>query len=103
VEADDPAFTNDTQNALRLALQVDPNDVFAWGLSAKSYAIDNQPGMSAYAAAERALLMRQFGEVVRYTRKAEEILPTGTPVWLRLQDLKAVARNYMEDQRQRRR
>lgn len=103
VEADDPAFTKDTQNALRLALQVDPNDVFAWGLSAKSYAIDNQPGMSAYAAAERALLMGQFGEVVKYTRKAEEILPTGTPVWVRLQDLKAVARNYMEDQRQRRR
>lgn len=103
VESGDPAFAKETQNALRSALQVDPNDVFAWGLSAKSYAINDEPGMSAYAAAERALLMGEFGEVVRYTRKAEEELPTGTPVWVRLQDLKTVARNYMEDQRQRRR
>lgn len=103
VESGDPKYVPETQNALRVALQEDPNDVFAWQLSAKSYALNNQPGLSAYAAAERAFLMGQLGEVMRYVRKAEEVLPTGTPLWVRLQDLKAVARNYMEDQRQRRR
>ncbi|MDG2243835.1 MAG: M48 family metalloprotease [Rhodospirillaceae bacterium] len=103
VESGDPAFTQETQDALRIALQVDPNDIFAWNLSAKSYAINNQLGMSAYAAAERALLLGQFGDVVRFTLKAEEELPTGTPIWVRLQDLKTVARNYIEDQRNRRR
>ena len=103
VESGDPAFVRETQDALRIALQVDPNDVFAWGLSAKSYAINEQLGMSAYAAAERALLLGQFGDVVRFSRKAEDELPTGTPIWVRLQDLKTVARNYMEDQRNRRR
>ena len=103
VESGDPAFTRETQDALRIALQIDPNDIFAWDLSAKSYAINDQLGLSAYAAAERALLLGQFGDVVRFTRKAEEELPTGTPIWVRLQDLKTVARNYIEDQRNRRR
>ena len=103
VESGDPAFVEETQNALRVALQEDPTDIFAWNLSAKSYAINDQPGLSSYAAAERALLLGQFGEVIRHTGKAEEYLPTGTPVWVRLQDIKTVARNYMEDQRNKRR
>lgn len=103
VEAGDPQYVQETQNALRTALQEDPNDLFAWQLSAKSYAINDQPGLSAYAAAERAFLMGQLGEVMRYVRKAEEVLPTGTPLWVRLQDLKTIARNYMEEQRNRRR
>ncbi len=103
VESGDPTYASATQDALRIALQEDPTDVFAWNLSAKSYAINDQPGLSAYAAAERALLLGQFGDVVRYTRKAESDLVTGTPVWVRLQDIKVVARNYMEDMRDRRR
>ena len=103
VESGDPAYVVETQNALRIALQEDPNDIFAWDLSAKSYAINDQPGLSAYAAAERALLLGQFGEVVRFARKAEEELVTGTPAWVRLQDIKAVTRNYMDDMRSRNR
>jgi predicted Zn-dependent protease len=103
VESGNPAFVKETQDALRVALQVDPTDIFAWGLSAKSYAIDNQPGMSAYAASERALLLGQFADVIRYTRKAEDVLPSGTPTWVRLQDIKTVARNYMEDRQKQRR
>ena len=103
VESGDPTYVEDTQNALRIALQEDPQDVFAWDLSAKSYSINNQPGLSAYAAAERALLLGQFGDVVRYSRKAESELVTGTPVWVRLQDIKTVARNYVEDMKGRNR
>ncbi len=103
VESGDPTYVEETQNALRIALQEDPQDVFAWDLSAKSYSINNQQGLSAYAAAERALLLGQFGDVVRYSMKAEAELVTGTPVWVRLQDIKTVARNYMEDMRERNR
>lgn len=101
VESGDPSYVEETQAALRIALQEDPFDVFAWDLSAKSYAINNQPGLSAYAAAERALLLGQLGEVVRYAQKAEKELATGTPAWVRLQDIKTVARNYMEEMRER--
>jgi predicted Zn-dependent protease len=103
VESGDPKYVDETQNALRIALQRDPTDIFAWDLSAKSYAINNQAGMSAYAAAERALLTGQLGEVVRYVRRAEEEIPSGTPIWVRLQDIKAVTRNYMDEMQNRRR
>jgi len=103
VESNDPKYVRETQDALRIALQRDPMDVFAWDLSAKSYAINDQPGLSAYAAAERALLMGQLGEVMRYVRKAEEEIPSGTPIWVRLQDIKSVTRNYMDEMRERHR
>lgn len=103
VESGDPQYVKETQDALRVALQQDPTDAFAWDLSAKSYAINGQEGLSAYAAAERALLYGQLGEVVRYVRKAEEEIPSGTPIWVRIQDIKAVTRNYMEEMRDRRR
>ena len=103
VESGDPQYVTETQDALRIALQEDPTNVFAWDLSAKSYAINDQPGLSAYAASERALLMGQLGDVVRYTRRAEAELPTGTPIWVRLQDIKAVARNYIEEMQSKKR
>ena len=103
VETGNPIYVPETQSALRIALQEDPTDVFAWDLSAKSYAINNQPGLSAFAAAERALLLGQIGEVIRYSRKAEAELVTGTPIWVRLQDIKAVARNQLEEMRGRER
>ncbi|MFL2771616.1 MAG: M48 family metalloprotease [Rhodospirillaceae bacterium] len=96
-------YVTETQNALRVALHTDPYNIFAWELSAKSYALSDQPGLSAYAAAERALLSGQLSEVVRFAQKAEQDLPRGTPIWVRLQDLKAVTRNYIEDMRDNKR
>lgn len=97
VETGDPAFAKEAQNALAKALREDPEDPFAWDLAAKSYLQSNQPGLSAYAAAERALLMGQFGDVVRYSRDAEKLLDKGTPTWYRLQDIKVTAQNYLQD------
>jgi len=105
VESGDPVYMKETQEALRIALQEDSTNIFAWDLSAKSYAIADEPGMSAYAAAERAFIIGQFGEVARHANKAEELLERGTPMWVRLQDLKLSAKSYMKEiiERQRKR
>jgi predicted Zn-dependent protease len=103
VETGDPAYAKEAQEALAAALRQDPEDTFAWDLAAKSYLLSNQPGMSAYAAAERALLTGEFGDVVRYSREAEKLLEKDTPTWYRLQDIKVTAQNSLQTMMEKRR
>ena len=88
---------------MKRALLIDPEDSNAWDLLARSYSQNDQPGLSAYAASERAILLGQFGDVVRYSNQAEKLLEKGTPTWYRLQDIKILAQNYMRDMRNNRR
>jgi predicted Zn-dependent protease len=103
VESGDPAYQSEAQAALTKALRQDPDDPFAWDLLAKSYLANDQAGLSAYAASERALLTGQFGDVVRYSREAEKYLEKGTPTWYRLQDIKVTAQNYLQEMLEKRR
>ena len=103
VETADPASAKEAQAALQKALANDPEDPFAWDLAAKSYLQSDQPGLSAYAAAERALLVGEFGDVVRYSRESERLLEKGTPTWYRLQDIKVSAQNSLQELMERRR
>jgi predicted Zn-dependent protease len=103
VEANDPAYEQETEKSLKHALQLQPENTDAWDLLASSYAQNDKTGLSAYAAAERAVLTGQFGDVVRYTAQAEKLLEKDTPTWYRLQDIKITAQNSMREMRERRR
>ena len=88
---------------LKHALLLDAENPEAWDLLATAYDRDSNPGMSAYAAAERAMLTGQFGDVARYSNQAEKLLEKDTPTWYRLQDIKVVAQNALRDMKERRR
>lgn len=103
IETGNPDHAKETQATLEAALRKDPDDAFAWDLMAKSYLISGDKGMSGYAAAERALLTGDFGNVVRYTQEAEQFLEKGTPTWYRLQDIKITAQNYLQEFMEKRR
>ena len=95
------AYAEEAQAALRRALTIDRENPGAWDMLARSYAYDDNLGMSAYAAAERAILLGQFQEVRRYTMEAEKYVERDTPTWHRLQDIKIAAENYKEDMKRR--
>ncbi len=103
VESGKPEYAGEAQDALKRALIIDPENPSAWDMLARSYAQNDQLGLSAYAASERAILLGQFGDVARYSNQAEKLLEKGTPTWYRLQDIKILAQNYMRDMRDRRR
>jgi predicted Zn-dependent protease len=103
VESGNPDHAKEAQIMLSDALRYDPNDPWAWDLAAKSYLLSGDTGMSAYAAAERALLTGDFDSVVRYSREAEDKLEKGTPTWYRLQDIKVTAQNYLQEFMEKRR
>jgi predicted Zn-dependent protease len=88
---------------LKRALVLDPENPTAWDLLARSYAQNKEEGLSAYAAAERAILLGQFGDVARYAMQADKLLEKDTPTWYRLQDIKIMAQNYIRDMKDRRR
>jgi predicted Zn-dependent protease len=97
VESGNPAYAEEAQRALKTALASDSEDPFAWDLLAKSYLQSNDPGMSAYAASERALLLGQYEDVIRYTNEADKELKKGTPTWYRLQDIRVTAQNQLRE------
>ena len=102
VESGKPEYGPEAQMALKHALAINPEDPGAWDMLARSYAQNDQTGLSAYAAAERAILLGQFGDVARYCNQAEKLLEKDTPTWYRLQDIKILAQNNMRDMRKRR-
>ena len=103
VESNKPEYAAEAQGALKHALSIDPENPYAWDMLARSYAQNNDVGMSAYAAAEKAALLGEFGEVARYCLQAEKLLEKDTPTWYRLQDIKVQAQNSIREMRRKRR
>lgn len=103
VESGDLAYSAEAEETLKRSAALDPENAYTWDLLARSYSLAGNQGMSAYAAAEKAILIGQFGDVARYTLQADKLLEKGTPTWYRLQDIKIVAQNYMREMKERRR
>lgn len=103
IENGNPAYADETEEALKRSVALEGDNPGTWDLMARGYALAGNQGMSAYAAAEKAILIGQFGDVARYTLQADKLLEKGTPTWYRLQDIKIVAQNYMRDMKERRR
>lgn len=102
-ESGDLAYAGEAQAALQRSTALKPENPYTWDLLARSYALAGNQGMSAYAAAEKAILTGQFGDVARYSMQADKLLEKGTPTWYRLQDIKIAAQNHMRDMKERRR
>ncbi len=103
VESGKPEYAAEGQAALKRALAIKPDSPDTWDMLARSYAQNGQTGLSAYAAAERAILTGEFGDVARYSNQAEKLLEKDTPTWYRLQDIKVLAQNYLREMRDKRR
>jgi predicted Zn-dependent protease len=103
VESGDLSYAKEAEETLQRSAALDPENAYTWDLLARSYALVGNQGLSAYAAAEKAILIGQFGDVARYTMQADKLLEKGTPTWYRLQDIKITAQNHMRDMKERRR
>lgn len=103
IESANPTYAAEAQETLKRSAALDPENAYTWDLMARGYALYGDQGMSAYAAAEKAMLIGQFGDVARYTMQADKLLEKGTPTWYRLQDIKITAQNHMREMKERRR
>jgi predicted Zn-dependent protease len=97
IVSDDPDAIKDAIENLKLATHQEPDNAEAWLQlsSAYSHLSDNDPKAEA-ALAEYSLLAGKFAEAIFHADRAGKALPKGSPVQLRMEDLKAAAEQERE-------
>lgn len=91
VELDDPKLEREAVGNLDAALQREPESSFAWRLLSITYGRANNMGMASYAMAEHAMLTGNPEEAAYHAGRSLTLLPKGSPVTLRAQDIQASA------------
>jgi predicted Zn-dependent protease len=91
LEFDDPKMTKAAIANLELARRHESDNGGLWRLLTIAYGRDGQLGMAALAQAERAFLQNRKAEARAHAERAERMLPSGSPAWLRAQDIRQAA------------
>jgi predicted Zn-dependent protease len=87
VELDAPALDEEAIDQLEAVLASEPRNSLAWRLSAIAYGRKGDKGMTALSLAEAALLRGQLVDARGQAARAQDLMPRGSPGWLRAQDL----------------
>ncbi|MFA7587079.1 MAG: M48 family metalloprotease [Novosphingobium sp.] len=92
----------EAERVLKAAVARDRENPFAWYQLGVVYAARGDNARARLASAEQQLMNRQFGPAAQSAEAAENLLPKGSPDWLRAQDIAMTARAAIERQRKRR-
>jgi predicted Zn-dependent protease len=91
LEADDPAALIDAKEQFNTATRNDPSDAETWRLFATAYGKAGDEAMAAAGMAEYALLVGRYSEALFDANKALKGLKHGTPMAIRMEDVRAAA------------
>ena len=83
----DPQRDQQALENLRRVVQAEPSNAFAWRLAATAYGRQGDKGMLSLAMAEAALARRKYPEAKVHSKRALDILPSGSPSWIRADDV----------------
>jgi predicted Zn-dependent protease len=100
VESEDPSQLADAKEQLKIATRRDPEDAGSWRLLATAYGRDGDEVMASVGMAEYALLVGRYSEALWHSNKALQGLKHGTPVALRMEDVRAQAQMGVDHQKQ---
>jgi len=95
---DQPEMDQEALDHLDVVLQAEPDNGFAWRQSAIAHGRAGDQGMTRLALAEAALAQGNPREARDYAHRAQELLPSGSPGWLRAQDLEGTAERLARKQ-----
>jgi len=101
IELGDPALLDAAIANLQPALALEPDNARAWLDMAIAQGRKGDEAQAALAQAEHALLLRRMPDVTYHVGRAEKLLPTGSPGWLRAQDIRVRADRIKEEERRR--
>ena len=102
IATEDPANFEEAKRTLRLAVQRDNDNPFAWYQLGIVYDREGDQARAALATAERYNLTAQPQLALANAEQAMMGIPVGTPDWLRAQDIAMVSRSAVERQRRNR-
>jgi len=87
IETNDPERDRQALEQLRFVVQKEPHNAFAWRLMATAYGRQGDKGMLSLAMAEAALASGRYPEAKTHSKRALDILPSGSPSWIRADDV----------------
>ena len=91
IASEDPGAMKDAAENLRFATHAEPDNAEAWLQLSSAYAhLENDP-LAEAALAEYSYLAGKWAEAIFHADRAAKALPKGTPVELRMEDLRVVA------------
>lgn len=102
IATEDKANYPEAERVLKAAVVKDHDNPFAWYNLGVVYEALGEHARARLASAEQQYMDRQFGEALRSATAAEQGLPTGSPDWLRAQDIEMSARAEVEQQKKNR-
>lgn len=91
IEMNSRDFDRAALEHLRETLRREPDNAFAWRLSAIAHGRMGDTGMTALALAERSLAGGAASEAREHAVRARKILAEGSPGWLRATDIEGLA------------
>ena len=96
IATEDPANFQEAETVLKAAVARDRENPFAWYQLGVVYAANGDMPRARLASAEQQVMSGRMEEALRSAQAAESALPTGTPDWLRAQDIEMQARAELE-------
>ncbi len=102
IATEDKANFIEAERVLKNAVARDRENPFAWYQLGVVYAANGDLARAKLASAEQQVMSRRMPEALRSAEAAEAELPTGSPDWLRAQDIALQARAEIERTRKRR-
>lgn len=103
IATEDRSLIGEAEDVLRTAVAIDNENPFAWYQLGLVYAQRGDQARAALATAERYQLQGRAAPLaLQHAEMALAALPSGSPDWIRAQDIALVARAEVEQQRKRR-
>lgn len=101
LESQQPALLNNAISMLQRTVQIESENAFAWRQLGIAYGKSGQSGLSDLALAEEAYLRRRFDNALFLAGRAETQFKTGSPEWLRAEDIRLGAERLKKKQNNR--
>ncbi|HEX8263317.1 MAG TPA: M48 family metalloprotease [Allosphingosinicella sp.] len=102
ISTEKPGHFEEAKQVLRAAIGRDNSNPFAWYQLGIVYDREGDPGRAALATAERYNLQGEPRLALVNAEQALKTVPTGTPDWLRAQDIAMVSRTEVERKKKNR-
>lgn len=96
IELNQPELDRKAAGHLQALLHREPDNAFAWRLSATTYGRRGDKGMTALSLAEYALASGRPGEARQQAARAQKLLAEYSPGWLRAQDVGNLAKRLQK-------
>jgi predicted Zn-dependent protease len=101
ISTEDPDNFNEAKQVLRSAIGRDNTNPFAWYQLGIVYDREGDHARAALATAERYNLEGRARLAMASAQQAMAGIPTGSPDWLRAQDIAMVARTEVDKEKKR--